>query len=201
MNSVEAALKHIARALQRERSRWAVVGGLAVSVRAEPRTTRDVDVAVATAGDDDAELLVRTLFDAGFRPAEQGVLENRATGRLATVRVVAPGQDADGVVVDLLFESSGIEAEVVAMAEAIEVLPGIELPVARTGHLLALKILAGRAKDIADAVALARAATPTDVELARSSFGLMRARHCDRGRDLDGILDRVLLGEPIEVVG
>ncbi len=30
---------------------WALVGGLAVSARAEPRTTRDIDVAVAV-GDD-----------------------------------------------------------------------------------------------------------------------------------------------------
>ena len=32
------------------RARWALVGGLAVSARAEPRTTRDIDVAIALAG-------------------------------------------------------------------------------------------------------------------------------------------------------
>ncbi len=40
---------------------WAVVGGLAVSARAEPRTTRDVDVAVVATGDRQAEQVVSTL--------------------------------------------------------------------------------------------------------------------------------------------
>lgn len=57
MNHVEAALRAIAEALDCQESRWAVVGGLAVSVRAEPRTTRDVDVAVALAADDEAEVV------------------------------------------------------------------------------------------------------------------------------------------------
>lgn len=201
MNHVEAALRQIAAALQQRPTRWAVVGGLAVSARSEPRTTRDVDVAVALAGDDEAEHLVRSLFTLGFRTAEHGILENRATGRLATVRLVAPGEQADGVVVDLLFASSGIEPEIVALADTIEVLPGLLLPVIGTGHLLALKILAGRAKDIADAVALADFATPKDIEVARGAFELIRERGCDRGRDLHGTLNRLLAGDPVEVVG
>jgi hypothetical protein len=34
---------------------WALIGGLAVSVRAEPRTTRDLDVALSVSGDPEAE--------------------------------------------------------------------------------------------------------------------------------------------------
>ena len=37
--------------------RLALVGGLAVSARAEPRFTRDVDLAVAVVSDDEAERL------------------------------------------------------------------------------------------------------------------------------------------------
>jgi hypothetical protein len=48
---------------------------------------------------------------------------------------------ADGdsaiMIVDLLFASSGVEAEVVGAAENLEVLPGLWVPVARAGHLLA----------------------------------------------------------------
>jgi len=44
-------------------------------------------------------------------------------------------------VIDLLFASSGIEPEVVADAEPIELLPDLTMGVARTGHLLALKVL------------------------------------------------------------
>ena len=48
MNSVEAALRRVTADLDRRRLGWALVGGFAVSARAEPRFTRDVDVAVVT---------------------------------------------------------------------------------------------------------------------------------------------------------
>ena len=44
-------------------------------------------------------------------------------------------------VIHLLFASSGIEPEVVAEAEPIELLPNLTIGVARTGHLIALKVL------------------------------------------------------------
>ncbi len=47
--------------------RWALVGGLAVSARAEPRFTRDADLAVAVADDSDAETLILELRRAGYR--------------------------------------------------------------------------------------------------------------------------------------
>lgn len=55
---------------------------------------------------------------------------------------------------DVLFASSGIESEVVGSAELLEVLPGLTVPVARIGHLIALKVLSrddrDRHQDIAD---------------------------------------------------
>jgi hypothetical protein len=44
-------------------------------------------------------------------------------------------------VIDLPFASSGIEREVVADAEPIELLRNVMIGVARTGHLIALKVL------------------------------------------------------------
>jgi hypothetical protein len=82
MNVIEAALRGIASDLDRQRQPWALVGGFAVSVRAEPRFTRDVDVAAAVSGDDAAEALVRSLFECGYRLLAS--VENHATGRLAT---------------------------------------------------------------------------------------------------------------------
>jgi len=46
--------------------RWAVIGGLAVAFRAEPRFTKDVDVAVAVADDDEAEGIVNRLQVRGY---------------------------------------------------------------------------------------------------------------------------------------
>lgn len=63
-------------------------------------------------------------------------VEQDETGRLATVRLGSHLSGGD-VVVDLLFASSGIEPEVVQAAEITEVVPGLRLPIAITGHLIA----------------------------------------------------------------
>ena len=53
MISLEIALRRCCDELVEAKSRFALIGGLAVSVRSEPRFTRDADIAVAL--DDDAE--------------------------------------------------------------------------------------------------------------------------------------------------
>jgi hypothetical protein len=95
---------------------FAVVGGLAVSVRAEPRLTRDADLAVSVADDAEAEAAVRWMVDSGYRPG--AVLEQEITGRLVAVRL--EHRDRPDVVVDLLFASCGIEPEIVRLAEDLD---------------------------------------------------------------------------------
>ena len=107
MNRIEKALAEVSSRLSRAEVRFALVGGLAVSARSEPRFTRDVDVAVAVPGDPAAEQLVRSLVKAGF--SVLAVVEQEATGRMATVRLLPPGETEEGVVVELLFASSGVE--------------------------------------------------------------------------------------------
>ena len=94
-----------------------------MSVRAEPRLTRDVDLAVAVRGDAEAEALIHALGGQGY--AVLTVIEHESLGRLATVRLAPPGQHAGG---DLLFASSGIEGDVVAAADSLEILPGLPHP-------------------------------------------------------------------------
>ena len=65
VNPIERALSEIATRLDASGRKWALVGGLAVSARAEPRTTRDVDVVVAVHDDEDAEQLVHALAGSG----------------------------------------------------------------------------------------------------------------------------------------
>jgi hypothetical protein len=60
---LEAALRTVIRDLGDLAKPCALVGGLAVSVRAEVRFTRDVDIAVRVASDAEAEALVH---DRGF---------------------------------------------------------------------------------------------------------------------------------------
>jgi len=64
VNRLEAALRAIALDLERVRTAWALVGGLAVSARAEPRFTRDIDLAVAAARDAEAGMAGNLTTDA-----------------------------------------------------------------------------------------------------------------------------------------
>jgi hypothetical protein len=177
-------------------TRFALVGGLAVSVRTEPRFTRDVDVAVAVPSDREAEALIRRLMDHGWKVLAQA--EHEPTGRLATVRLSPPPSEqvAEGVVVDLLFASSGLEQELVAGAQTLEVFEGLAVPVATLAHLLALKILAHdertRPQDRIDARALLTAAAPGDLEEARAALERIEERGFHRGKDLVTELDELI---------
>jgi len=174
-----------------------MVGGLAVSARVEPRFTRDIDLALAVADDAMAEAQVHLLVGRGYRVLAS--IEQEARGRLATVRLEAPGESPHGVVVDLLFASSGVEAEVAAGADLLEVLPELRVPVARRGHLLALKLLSegpGRPQDLIDIVALLRGADDVDIDEARQTATLIAERGYARGRDLMASLERHLRARP-----
>ena len=197
MNRLAIALERVRSQLDRLDLHWAVIGGLALAVRAEPRQTRDIDIAIAVEDDAQAEAAVRSLTDGGLLFVDEGVLEQTAVGRLATVRLEVPATHADDrVPVDLFFSSSCVESELVAAAERLEVLPGLSLPVATTGFLIALKVLAGRLQDLADVDSLLRRATTSDVDEARQVIGWITARGCHRGSDLAAVLERRMRGAP-----
>lgn len=189
MTGLERALDALLSRLRQEGRRFALVGGLAVSARTEPRFTRDADVCVAVEDDADAERLVHALSGAGY--VVDALVEQEATGRLATVRLsTEPDRDDgdDGVVLDLLFASSGVEHEVIEGAEELEVFEGLRAPIASVGALIALKILSrddlDRPQDRVDLVALLRVAATADLEETARLLGLMAERGYDRGRDL-----------------
>lgn len=177
-------------------ARWALVGGLAVSGRTEPRTTRDIDVAVAVADDKAAEAISWDLRNRGYQLDTQ--LEQTATGRLSTVRFLMPDSKLP-ILADLLFGSSGIEPEVVADADMLEIFPQTFAPVAKTGHLLALKVLAlrpdrpqERPQDLTDIRELLRVADDAEIGRAREALDLISRRGFDRGKDLQAELEEQL---------
>lgn len=134
------------------------------------------------ANDREAERIVKALRDRGYKV--DTVLDQETTGRLATVRLLAPGQPHEGILVDLLFASSGLEPEIVATADALEVLEGLFVPVVTVGHLLALKILAYRPKDMTDIEVLLSHATDGDLKTARESLEALSRRGYARNQDL-----------------
>lgn len=194
MNDLRSVLAEVAVALRSRDCAWALMGGLAVSTYVEPRFTRDVDLAVAVADDGEAERLVLSLQAGGYRMTM--VLEQEAQDRLATVRLVPPGGSATGVVIDLMFASSGIEPEICRDAQMLEVFSGVTVPVSRPGHLIALKVLARddrrRPQDLLDLRALLAQLEPAEHERARTALALIQARGYDRGRELVEELDRLL---------
>jgi hypothetical protein len=191
---IERVLRSAMQDLADVHVRWALVGGFAVSARAEPRFTRDVDLVVAVRSDSDAERIVHALRMRRYRAV--GLVEHETARRLATARLVPPGEDPGGILLDVLFASSGIEPEIAEQAEVMEVLPRLRVPVARTGHLLALKLLSRdartRPQDQVDLVELRRAATEADIDDARRAVTTIHARGFQRDRDLVRDLERLV---------
>lgn len=160
-----------------------------MSVRAEVRFTRDVDLVVAVTDDADAESLAFALRQAGYHPLAS--VEHDSQKRLATLRL----RSRRGITVDLMFASSGIEPEIVERAEHVE-LPSVGLiPVARAEELLAMKILSmtpKRLQDRIDAQNLIRFHPDLDLVVVRDNLQRITARGYHRERDLAALLDEVL---------
>lgn len=188
------ALAQILARLEEQGAKAALLGGLAVSAWTEPRFTRDVDLAVAVRTDADAERLVRQLQQRGYRLMT--TVEQTVAGRLATARLLPPDENEEGMIVDLLFASSGIEPEIVDAASAIDIGAGTGVCVARPGHLVALKLLAydaiTRPQDALDLHALKTVLDSEEAQLARDACRLIMQRGYHRGRELTTLLDAFL---------
>jgi len=185
----ELALAAICLELVRLGRRFALVGGLAVSVRAEVRFTRDVDIAVAVADDLEAESLTYELRSAGYSAVAS--VEHETLHRLSTVRLMSPS----GVKVDLLFASSGIEGEIVDSATPIDFDGAGSVPVANAEELLAMKVLSmsdTRLQDRIDAQRLLQFTPNLDIGRVREHLARITDRGYAREQDLQTKLASVL---------
>jgi predicted nucleotidyltransferase len=193
MSRLEVALRDLVGRLIDLGARFAVVGGLAVSARTEPRFTRDADVCVAVHTDAEAEALIQRLRQEGYDV--RALIEQEAVGRIAMVRLVTTERDAQGVVLDLLFASSGIESEIVDTAEVVEIFEGIRVPLATVPSLLAQKVLARddveRPQDRVDIAKLLGVASDGDLVEAERLLVLVESRGFARQRNLIADLRRL----------
>ncbi len=184
-----AELARAATGLTRLKRRFALVGGMAVSIRGEVRFTRDIDLAVEVASDADAERLVSDFAAGGYEIAT--LVEHDERGRLATVRLRTRAR----LHVDLLVASSGIEAEIARAATPVAIGDAGELPVAVAEDLLATKILSmsdRRPQDRLDAVCLLATNPGLDLEATRARLRLITQRGFNRGHDLEARLAAVV---------
>ncbi|HZF51220.1 MAG TPA: nucleotidyl transferase AbiEii/AbiGii toxin family protein [Polyangiaceae bacterium] len=185
----EDALRDIALRLQAMGVRFALVGGLAVSIRGEARFTRDVDLALIADTDADAERIVFSLRDAGYTAI--ALVEHRDRPRLATARLASPSD----IIVDLIVATCGIEREVVERAAPMRLEDVGEIPVARAEELLAMKVLSmneRRRQDLTDAVNLVLCNRNLDLTAVRENIARIIERGFHRSEDLFAKLDRVL---------
>lgn len=176
-------LTRMERVLETHGVRHALVGGLAVAAWAEARFTKDVDLAVSVSDQRSAEAVIFAAQQSGFRVAI--VLEHH-DGTLATVRLRPV--EAPDILVDLLFATSGIEAEVVAGAHIVGNLPGGTHRVAAPQHLIAMKVLSfdpiQRGRDAQDILGLLKTLAPDELDEVGRLLTLMTERGRDQGKDL-----------------
>ena len=133
--------------LEAARVPYLVVGGLAVIVLGEPRTTGDAD-AIVYLGPDDAETLIRKAQSAGFEPDVNREVERlRQTGTICLKR--SPFH------LDLILASLPFEHEALRRARPRKLF-GKSVPFPTPEDLLLFKVLAGRDKVLLDAQGVLR---------------------------------------------
>lgn len=128
-------------------TRYLVVGGLAVIAVGEPRTTGDVDV-IAFLSAAEARRFIGAAAQAGFEV--DSVLERRRLDETGTVRVRRAPFQLDVIVASLPFE------ETAYARSTPQRLFGRMVRFPSAEDLILFKVLAGRDKDILDAVGIAR---------------------------------------------
>ena len=136
-------LADAAKVLEARGIRFALIGGLAVSLRGQPRMTVDVDL-VILADVDQALRLVQELDSTPFEPLFPGVEDVVARSYILPLR-----HRATGIRVDVAIGMSGFEQQ--AVLRATQVMIGdVRVPVVAVEDLLVMKALAGRPQDEQD---------------------------------------------------
>jgi len=175
--SVDEVLRRAAADLETIGARWAVIGGLRWrSVRncGSLRTSTLPSPSRTTGRPRNRQPAAGPRLRA--RLARRAVLREQALDGPA-------GQAAGGRVERvhrLLFANSGIEDEAVRRADRLEVLPDVFMPVASTGHLIALKALAGGHQNLTDLGYLIAVASGADLDEATAAAALIEERGFNR---------------------
>lgn len=145
MTELETALLELSAALDEIRLPHILIGGLAVSLSGEPRTTIDVDVSVWAAPEQlesSIDLLCRRFRS--LRPSPKEFVAKYH---------VLPLAMSNGIRADVVFASIPLEREMIARGVPKQVGDRI-IRVASVEDLLFMKLISTRSKDLADAQAL-----------------------------------------------
>lgn len=118
------------------------IGGLALQAWGEARVTRDVDVAVMTGFGNEREVVERIL----------GAIPSRHPDpvEFALANRVILAQSPEGIGIDIGLSAFPYEEHMLARCVEVELLPGVELPLAGPEDLIIQKVFAGRPRDWED---------------------------------------------------
>ena len=142
-DSLFATLHDVAEFLSEQHIAFALIGGMAVAIRGEPRSTLDVDVIIDCDVDRGLQL-VEVLSKSKFRPLFEGIERVLRTGLLMPIV-----HREFGIKVDIALGMSGFEQEAIRQSTTAKI--GTEnIPVVRSEYLLVMKQLAARPRDLDD---------------------------------------------------
>jgi predicted nucleotidyltransferase len=147
----EEALANLAAVFQERRIRYALIGGLAVSVWGTPRATEDIDV-LADAGP--SPELGAALRAAGFES------EWRRGDSDDPVPLLLRLRGASGPEIDVICVTREWEREMLTRSVHVRIPTGIEIPVTAVEDLIVLKLIAGGPRDLADVAEILEHAGP-----------------------------------------
>lgn len=126
---------------------WYVFGAQAAIIHGASRLTADVDVTVMY-GDRPVEDMVKVLKAVGFDIRIADAVAFAARSRVLPVLHVK-----SGIPVDIVLGGPGLEEIFAGRALEFEI-DNVKIPVARGEDVVSMKILAGREKDLEDAISI-----------------------------------------------
>ena len=138
-----STLKRLVDALVELQVPYAVIGGVAVSLRSVPRYTEDVD-AVIWYGEDGWSEFLSQIEQRGFKARAANPIAFAQQNRLLLLT------DDDSVHVDLSFGALPFEEETIRSAGLIEISEGFSAAIATAEALTVMKAIAWRPKDQLD---------------------------------------------------
>jgi hypothetical protein len=144
------AIVAFAKLAEQENLRWYIFGAQAVAIYGVPRTTGDIDITLDL-GDRGIDRLVAPLRRAGFVPR----ISDPAFA--IETRIYPVSHKATGWNFDLVLAGPGLEQRFLDEARIVGA-GRHRIPVIAPEHLVTLKILAGRPKDLEDVRGMLRIA-------------------------------------------
>jgi uncharacterized membrane protein len=177
-------LAQLQRAFARLGVRWFLFGAQAAILHGVARLSADVDVTVELGRRSSAELAA-ALAEAGFELCVADM-----AGFVEATRVLPFVHRASRIPVDVVLAGPGLEEQFFAGVEE-RVVGNARVPVVCAEDLVAMKVLAGRPRDLDDVVAIIHVrGHDLDLQRTRTTLGLLE-RALDR-RDLLSELERLV---------